>query len=99
MAHSLQSLKEILSDLTDNHYWPPPENSKMQYPCVILEFEDLDTKHADNQPYVLTSKYKVTVIDHESEGSLMKAVAALPSAKLQQHLVADKLYHDVFIIF
>lgn len=84
---------------SDNVYFQPPANVQMAYPCIVYKRDDIDTDFADNRPYYQTTRYLVTVIDREPDGTITYKVAALPKCAYQRNFVVDNLNHDVFVLY
>lgn len=100
MAPRLE-LQALLEDIlgSRNVYFQPPANVQMQYPCIVYQRDDLDTKFAGNNPYRLTKKYQVTVIDRNPDSDIPEKVAALPMCSFNRFFVKDNLNHDVFDLY
>lgn len=79
-------------------YFNPPSNVKMIYPCIRYELNRIDPTYADNQPYVTSESYLVTIIDKDPLSKIYKEVCKIPSAKFSNAYIADGLNHWVFII-
>lgn len=94
-------LQAILVSLlgSGNVYFSPPENIKMEYPCIIYNRDRIDTKHADNKPYKHEKRYLVTVVDRDPDSEIPDKVAALPKCSYSRFYTAANLNHDVFTIF
>jgi hypothetical protein len=90
-------LRNILG--LDNVYFQPPANVQLNYPCIIYERARMDFKHADNTPYALMRRYKVTVIDRDPDSDLVDKIAALPLCSHDAFYTADNLNHDVFTLY
>lgn len=94
-------LHEILVDIlgTRNVYFQPPSNLQMQYPAIVYKREDIATSFAGNNPYRLTRRYRVTVIDRDPDSPLVDKVAHLPGCRYSANFVADGLHHDNFRLY
>jgi len=99
MGQRLQ-LHEVFADIleTDNVYFQPPNNLKMQYPCIVYNLDDIDAEFADNTPYALTKRYSVTIIDRNPDTLLVKKIASLPMCIFNRFFTADNLNHYVFLL-
>lgn len=80
-------------------YFQPPSNVQMTYPCLVYERARADTRFANDNPYLKTQRYTVTVIDRNPDSEIPGAVATLPMCSQSAFFVADNLNHDVFDIF
>lgn len=94
-----QQLHDILQTITDNVYFQPPENVKLVYPCIIYNRDFIETKFADNEPFSLTKRYMVTVIDRDPDSDIPNQVAKLPMSTFNRWFAADGLNHDVYQVF
>lgn len=93
-----QVLRDILG--SENVYFQPPSNVRMQYPCIVYERGQASTQFAGNKPYRVSKRYTVTLISREvKEDSVWDRLAGLPSSTHSAFFVADDLNHDVFDIF
>ena len=80
-------------------YFQPPENLKMTYPCIIYRRNRVETSFADNNPYSLTKRYQVMVVDRNPDSDIPDKIAQLPMTIFDRHYVAENLNHDVFNIY
>lgn len=94
----LQSLLEALIG-SDNVYFQPPPNLSMAYPCIVYKVNNMDTKHANNSPYLIYTRYLVTVIDADPDSIIPKAVASLPMCLYSRGFVANNLNHSAFNLY
>ena len=92
-----QILLEILGN--KNVYFQPPESKKMEYPCIVYERNAVDTKFADDKPYLNTKRYTVTVIDKDPDSKIPDKIAALPLCTFNRHYTADNLNHDIYNLY
>jgi hypothetical protein len=95
MGQRLQ-LQEILKTLTPEVYFQAPSKDKMEYPCIVYNIDGEDAKYADNNPYSLTLRYQVTVIDRTPDTPIRGKVANLPGSRFNRFFVADGLNHYVY---
>lgn len=57
--------EEILG--SRNVYFNPPENLKLQYPCIIYNISGVYRRDADNSLYGYMNRYTVTLIDKKPD--------------------------------
>lgn len=80
-------------------YYNPPENVKMQYPCIVYNLADYGAQHADNLPYYRYDSYTVThIYQKEEQSSLSRKLAETSGFSFDRSYRADNLYHDVFTL-
>lgn len=94
-----ETLEQIMAsqDLPENRvFFQPPENVRLEYPCIIYIRTQVATSHADNAPYRRTKRYQVTVIDRDPDSPLPDLVGGLPGAAFVTHFANDNLNHDIY---
>lgn len=94
----LQTLLETILG-SRNVYFQPPANVQMQYPCIVYNRDNADTKFAGNKPYRNVKRYQVTVIDRNPDSVIPDKIAALPMCSFNRFFTADNLNHDVYTLF
>ena len=82
-----------------NVYFQPPENVKMQYPCIKYSRSDMETLFAGDSPYVITKCYQVIVIDKNPDSEIPDKIAKLPLCSFERHYTVDNLNHDVYNLY
>ena len=98
MAPRLE-LHQVLESITDNVYFQPPINVKLEYPCIIYHRNFAETEFADNKPYNHVLRYMVMVIDRDPDSDIPSKVAAMPKSLFNRFFTADDLNHDVYRVF
>jgi hypothetical protein len=94
-------LHELLVDLLGSRsvYFQPPNNTQIQFPCIVYQRDAAETKFAGNLPYLYQKRYSVTVIDRDPDSPIPDRIAALPMCSFNRFFTADGLNHDVFTLF
>lgn len=92
-------LHEILKAICPNCYFEPPVNKKLEYPCIIYSRVNNSTLYGDNKPYIMTTRYKLTVVDDDPDSDLVPAIEKLELCTFDRHYNSDGLSHDVFTIY
>lgn len=90
-------LRDILG--TGNVYFQPPENIKIEYPCIIYGKSDYFTRHADNIKYKMDRRYTIKAIYRHPDSTLPDMIAELPMCSFDRHYEVDNLNHDIFTIY
>ena len=80
-------------------YFQPPEDMKMDYPCIVYQLDPGSTTFANNLPYSYEQQYEVSLISWQPDPELFKKLAALPKSIHARSYVADNLNHSVFSIY
>lgn len=93
-------LHQLLTDIlgSNNVYFQPPESIKMKYPCIVYSLADIDSRFADNIPYLHKRRYSVTVIDRDPDSSIRDKMTYLKNCSYERGFTADNLYHYIFNI-
>ena len=92
------ALQSLFEAITPNVYFQPSASLEMEYPCIVYKRDNMDTKFADNNPYLLTTRYMVTVIDRNPDSTIPKTVASLPMCLFNRAYAKSNLNHDVFLL-
>ena len=92
-----QILKNILG--TNNVYFQPPSNTKIQYPAIIYNRSDIESTYADNHTYRNTIKYDLTLIGRSPENEKIEQILNLPYCSYDRFYISDGLNHDSFSIY
>lgn len=95
----IQSLLESLAGTDWKVYFQPPENVKIEYPCVVYKRDFANTQFADNSPYRRAKRYSVTVIDKNPLSVVPDKIAELPMCTFERFFTAGNLNHDLFNIY
>jgi len=90
-------LKSIMNG--NKVYHQPPENTKMQYPCIVYERSGDRPIHADDIRYHDRTRYTVTLIDKKSVSDYLEPLLNLPYCAYDRHFTSDDLNHDVFTLY
>jgi hypothetical protein len=96
---SLQALLEEILGESAKAYFQPPANVTMTYPCVVYRRDNMDSRFADNVPYVRTRRYQMTVIDRNPDSEIIDKIAVLPMCFYNRSFTKDGLNHDVFVLY
>lgn len=94
----LQSkLEELLG--SENVYYQPPENLKMEYPCIRYSRSRIVTTKADNTAYTLTNCYEIVVISRTVDHPVINKLLKLPYCSFDRSYKSDNLNHDIFTLY
>lgn len=80
-------------------YFQPPEDMKMEYPCIVYNHDTGSTRFAGNKPYSYEQRYEVKIISRQPDTSLFQKVAAMPKTVFDRWFVADNLNHNIFSLY
>jgi hypothetical protein len=95
----LQALLEELIG-SRNVYFQPPENVKLNYPCIIYGRGVIHrTEFANDKPYLHKVRYTLIVVDSNPDSELLDKIASLPMCVFERHYTSDNLNHDVYNLY
>lgn len=80
-------------------YFQPPEDFKMEYPCIRYSRDRPKVKHANNNKYFQEECWEVIVLDRKNPSPIARIVEQLPKCSFVRHYQADNLNHDVFQLY
>lgn len=89
-------LVEILG--SNSVYFQPPESIKINYPAIIYSRSDIENRHAGDNIYDKTIKYKVVVVDHDPDSEIVEKMSSFKFAVFDRHYVVNGLNHDQFTV-
>lgn len=102
MASTLErrlELHNMLTDICENCEFEPPADIQLTYPCILYSRSNNITDHANNNPYNITTRYTVTVIDPDPDSEIVPKLELLPMCSYDRHFENDGLNHDIFTIY
>lgn len=82
-----------------NVYYDAPESIKMEYPAIKYSKSDIEAKYANNNSYLLDSRYEIIVIDPKPDNAVIDRLLKLPMCSFDRHYKADNLNHDVLTLY
>lgn len=99
MARPRSELSEILHGFRDNVYFQPPTGTKLIYPCIIYELENIEPRHADNRQYGFHNQYIITDITRDPDDGVKYLISELPMCRMTRSFTNDNLYHNAFRLY
>lgn len=94
-------LHEILVGIlgSRNVYYDPPEDLKMEYPCIRYSKSSINVQKANNKAYLKHNRYQVMVIDRLPDNPIIDELLKLPNCSYDRHYTAGNLHHDVLTMY
>lgn len=92
-------LHDLLESICPNCYFSPPANKQLKYPCITYNRANNTTLYADNKPYLIETRYIVTVIDQDPDSEIVPEIEKLSKCTFDRHYESDNLNHDVFTLY
>lgn len=100
MASRVDLHRELERLLGFKHvYYQAPESVKMEYPAIRYSRSDVNTKSANNKPYMHKNKYEIIVIDRKPDNAVINEILKMPMSTYDKHYTADNLNHDVITLY
>ena len=100
MASRIELQRELERLLGSRHvYYQAPESVKMEYPAIRYKKSDINTKFANDKPYVHKKKYEIIVIDRMPDNPVIDKILKLPMCTWSTYYTADNLHHDVITLY
>lgn len=96
-ANLQNKLEELLG--SKNVYYQPPENLKMEYPCIRYSKSEIRDIYANDRKYISSDVYDLVVISKKPDNPVIKKLLELPYSEFDRHYVSDNLNHDIIRIF
>lgn len=91
-------LKQLLG--SDNVYFQPTTNIRMQYPCFVVKRKSGKQLAADNKNYKFDKCYSLTYISYEEDPDMVDTVVwHFPMCRYDTPFTSDNLHHDVFTLY
>ena len=99
--HSRLTLHEALVQAlgTDNVYFQPPEEVRMNYPAIRYQLQGNRVKRANGRFYLNDQSYAVTVIDEDADSEIPSEVEKIPYSRFDRFYISENLNHWVFTIY
>lgn len=89
-------LCEILG--SRNVYFQPPESIQMKYPAIRYSLGTIDSKHANNNPYIKSREYEIILIDRDPDSAIVDKIASIPTCRFDRPYTSNNLNHFVFTL-
>lgn len=94
---SLQTmLEQILG--SRNVYFQPPASVQMKYPAIVYSLSAINNSFANDNVYMQTTAYEITLMDRNPDSEFVKKLSTLPRCRFDRHFRSDNLNHYVFTI-
>ena len=100
MVRPRVDLHDILVDTlnSDNVYFQPPNNLKIQYPCIVYGLEGSTADYADNKRFSNRRRYQITLIDRNPDSLVVSSIENLEYCSFDRSFASDGLNHFVFTL-
>lgn len=101
LAHRTKLHEQLVKVLgSRNVYFQPPESIKLKYPCIIYHTSIGRSFNADNNAYIFTDSYDVTVIDSDPDSQIPdRVLRSFSMIRKEKPYNADGLYHSPFVLY
>lgn len=83
-----------------NVYFQPPENLKLQYPCIVYELDTVNVDYADDNVFISNRRYDVTHIFKNVNDELIDdMIRHFTYCSHERRFIEENLYHDLYSIY
>lgn len=91
-------LEEILG--SSNVYYQEPPNTGMKFPCILYELDKLQTRRADNKPYITSNRWTVHhMYKSVKNDTIMETmVNSFLRCEHDRRIKSDGVYNDYYTI-
>lgn len=89
----------LIAIVSKNVYYQPPENIKIEYPCLLYYMNDMDIKKANNTRYVSYNRYTITYISKKIDDKIVDLLLQIPLSSFDRQYISDGLHHVVLTIY
>jgi len=90
-------LRETLG--TNHVYFQPPENLRMNYPCIEYSRSGNYIRHANNKTYHHRREYSMTYITYDPDDPMIETLEDLPYCSMGRPYTAENLHHYPYTIY
>lgn len=81
-----------------NVYFQPPDSVQMKYPAIRYSLGGIDSKHANDNPYIKSREYEITVIDRDPDSIIVDKISTLATCRFNRSYCSNNLNHFVFTL-
>lgn len=95
-------LNDILTEIigNDHVYYQPPEDVKIEYPCIVYKLVVPYIRRADNKIYTYMDCYDLTVISEDPYNTIARSILdRFQYCSLGSRYLGDGLYHDPLTLY
>lgn len=93
-----EKLCEILG--SRNVYFQPPEQVKLEYPCIVYSKPDMFLRYAENYIYTGVDQYSITVIDKDPDSKIHKDILkSFQMCDFDRFYISDNLNHNTLTLY
>lgn len=82
-----------------NVYFQPPDDTKLQYPCIIYNLDGSNSDYANNINYRVKKYYQVTYVDRRPDSTIVDELITYPYSSLNTTMRVEGLNHYIFRIY
>lgn len=81
-------------------YYEPPDNVRMEYPCVRINRKSMNQRYANNKVYMFTPAYDIYYITKESDDPMTeKFMREFEMIRHNRTYHKDNLRYEVYTLY
>lgn len=84
---------------SNNVYFQPPENIKINYPAFVYSRSRGNRSSADNSGYRFTQGYMLTYISNDPDNEIIDKLTFREKTTYDRGFISDGLTHDIFTLY
>lgn len=77
-------------------YFQPPENVKLEYPCMVYHLKTMDTRKANDKPYYKTIAFDITYITRSPASDVPTRMLSEQYMNFDRYYTAQNLHHYAY---
>lgn len=90
-----QTLEETIGT-SGKVYFQAPESTKIQYPCIIYDIENINNINADDDVYSQNISYKLLLMTTNPVDKTIKKLSKLKYCRFVRYYTLSGLHHYVY---
>ena len=101
MVQPRTELQMVLESVlgSENVYFQPPPNIRMEYPAIVYNLEHDHVQYADDMGYVVYRRYHVSVIDRNPDSPIAERMRKLRHCTFSNMFAVDGLNQFNFTLY
>ena len=95
---SLQQKLENISGIK-KVYFQPPVSINIEYPSIIYNLSDIESRHANNKKYINKKRYTITLIHKNPDNIIVDEINSFEYCSFDRFYTDNNINYWVFDLF